>query len=77
MKFKLFLKIRRKRRKKKALKKVEDAVRAFIYIDKAMKLAGFSRQKRKQFKRDLIAVQDPELILLRFLEEVKRIKIRS
>lgn len=64
---------RRKRRKKKALKKIEGAVYAFLYMDKALQRAGVPRWKRKQFKRDLISTKHPELVLLRFLREIKKI----
>lgn len=73
MKIGFFRKWRRKRRKKKALKKIQSSVYAFIYMDKALRLSGCPKWKRKQFKRDLICSENPELVLLRFLREIKKI----
>lgn len=70
-----FLKIRKIRKKRrKAVKKIEAAVHAFLYLNKALIRAGVRRAARRQLRRDLISSDDSETILMRFLQEIKKLK---
>ena len=66
------MKIKKKRRK--AVKKIETAVHAFLYLNRALIKAGISRSARRQLKRDLVSSSNPEDILLRFLQEIKKLE---
>jgi hypothetical protein len=70
-----YFKLRKiKKKREKAVKRIEDAVHAFLYLNRALLKAGVSRKVRKQLRRDLISADDPERILLRFLQEIKKLK---
>lgn len=70
-----YFKIRKiKKKRERAVKRIEDAVHAFLYLNRALVKAGVSRKVRKQLRRDLINADDPERILLRFLQEIKKLK---
>ena len=67
----MFRSWKRKRRRKKALKKIKDAVYAFIFLNRALIQANVSRQVRRQLKRDLMTRSDPEGILMLFVKQIQ------
>lgn len=70
-----FFKIRKiKKKRRKAVKKIEAAVYAFLYLNRALLKAGVSRTARRQLRRDLINSNKPEDILSRFLQEIKKLE---
>lgn len=69
-----YFKIRKiKKKRERAVQRIEDAVKAFLFLNRALVKAGVSRTVRKQLRRDLISADDPERILLRFLKEMKKL----
>lgn len=70
-----FFKIRKiKKKRRKAVKKIEAAVRAFLFLNRALLRAGVPRAGRRQLRRDLINSDKPEDILSRFLEQIKHLE---
>lgn len=75
MGIRIFFKIRKiKKKRRKAVRKIEDAVKAFLYLNRALVKAGLPRHVRRRLRRDLINSNKPEDILLRFLSEIKRVE---
>lgn len=71
----IWIKRRVRKKRKKAIRKIEAAVHAFKYLNRTMIKAGISRQIRKQLRRDLVSTDDPDPILDRFLQEIKKLEI--
>jgi len=73
----IWLKWKRRRKRTKSVKKIEKSIYAFLYLNRALVKAGVSRTLRRQLKRDLITSNDPERILLRFLDEIEKVGVQA